>query len=239
MQGGGRKENEIMIKLYGTRWQDNIPSYCDHIITDPPYSEHVHNHVAEQRESGPRTFHFIDLIAEDIVQDFLKISKRWVICFCAFEQFRDYQLASGNSYVRSGIWIKQDATPQFTGDRPAIAGEGIAIMHRAGRKIWNGGGRKALWLCNTEKKDRHHETQKPVELMVELINDFTSPGDLIWDPYMGSGTTAIACMRTGRDFIGHEIQQDYFNIASKRVEAEKSNVSLNSYLSGQIPLFKM
>lgn len=64
---------------------------------------------------------------------------------------------------------------------------------------------------------RYHPTQKPVTLMVWIIERWTNPGDTILDPFMGSGTTGVACVQTGRNFIGIEIEPKYFEIAQKRI----------------------
>lgn len=71
-----------------------------------------------------------------------------------------------------------------------------------------------------------HPTQKPVELIRYLIRTYTNEGDLILDNCMGSGTTAVACIREKRHFIGFEIDEQYFNIACKRIENEKSQLTL-------------
>lgn len=63
-----------------------------------------------------------------------------------------------------------------------------------------------------------HPTQKPVELAEWLIKTFTNPGDVVLDNCMGSGTTAIAAINTGRRFVGIELDREYYNIASKRIE---------------------
>ena len=75
-------------------------------------------------------------------------------------------------------------------------------------------------LFGTEKQDikhRVHPTQKPIELMKSILLDFTHEGDTILDPFMGSGTTGVACVQTGRNFIGIEIDPTYFAIAEKRI----------------------
>jgi site-specific DNA-methyltransferase (adenine-specific) len=68
-----------------------------------------------------------------------------------------------------------------------------------------------------------HPTQKPVALMEYLIKTYTNEGELVLDFTMGSGSTGVACVNTGRNFIGIELDETYFNIAKKRIEeAEKS-----------------
>lgn len=65
---------------------------------------------------------------------------------------------------------------------------------------------------------RWHPMQKPVALMTwSLEQAETNPGDLVFDPYMGSGTTGVACVRTGRRFIGIEVDQRFFDVACKRI----------------------
>lgn len=68
----------------------------------------------------------------------------------------------------------------------------------------------------------NHPTPKPIKLLIKIIEIYTDPGDTILDPFMGSGTTGVACVQTGRNFIGIEIDPDYFAIAERRIkEAQK------------------
>ena len=63
-----------------------------------------------------------------------------------------------------------------------------------------------------------HPTQKPVALLEYLIKTYTNDGDLVLDNCMGSGTTGVACVNTNRNFIGIELDENYFNIAKERIE---------------------
>lgn len=65
--------------------------------------------------------------------------------------------------------------------------------------------------------DKSHPTEKPIELMKWCLELATNEGDTIFDPFMGSGTTGVACVQTGRNFIGCEIDEGYFKIAEKRI----------------------
>ena len=69
-----------------------------------------------------------------------------------------------------------------------------------------------------KEKERYHPTQKPVTLLKAIIEDYTNESDTIFDPFMGSGTTGVACVQTGRNFIGIEIDPDYFKIAERRIK---------------------
>lgn len=70
-----------------------------------------------------------------------------------------------------------------------------------------------------------HPTQKPVALMEYMIRTYTNDGDMVLDNTMGSGTAGVACVRTNRNFIGIERDEDYFNIARGRIESERSAAS--------------
>lgn len=69
-----------------------------------------------------------------------------------------------------------------------------------------------------EKINGEHPTQKPIEVMEWFIKRLTNENDLICDMFMGSGSTGVACMNTNRKFIGIEIDENYFNIATQRIE---------------------
>ena len=72
-------------------------------------------------------------------------------------------------------------------------------------------------------KDKYHPTQKPVALLEYLIKTYTNEGDVVLDNCMGSGSTGVACVNTGRDFIGIELDENYFNIAKNRIEQARND----------------
>jgi DNA modification methylase len=88
---------------------------------------------------------------------------------------------------------------------------------RAVRKVkwtWNG----MIQQAGIPKDKREHPTQKPVGVMRWIIENYTNPGDTILDPFCGSGTTGVACIETGRNFIGIELNPDYCEIARRRID---------------------
>lgn len=77
---------------------------------------------------------------------------------------------------------------------------------------------KSNILKYARDRDKYHPTQKPVALLEDLIQTYSNPGDMVLDFTMGSGSTGVACMNTGRRFIGIEKEQRYFDIAISRIE---------------------
>lgn len=190
----------------------------DAVITDPPYDNKTHKGARYGFRKTSSEIPFDPLDDYGFVAELLRVSRGWVIAFCALEMFGDYKSASGENWVRAGFWRRPNGVPQFTGDRPGQPGEGVAIMHAGAKKQWNGGGKHGYWEFCIEQHDRMHPTQKPLPLMVALLTDFTNEGDTILDPFMGSGTTGVACMKTGRNFIGIEKDTTYFEIARARIK---------------------
>ena len=84
-----------------------------------------------------------------------------------------------------------------------------------GSNVW----RMAAFGSGAKKTngEKQHPTQKPWELIAKCIEDATEPGAVVLDTFMGSGTTAVACLRTGRNFIGFELDEGYHAIAQKRI----------------------
>ena len=185
----------------------------DAVITDPPYDAMTHNGAILKKEINFKPLSDI----EPLVNELLRISRGWVIVFCSLEMLGDYKRVAMESWVRGGFWDRITNMPQLSGDRPAQAGEGIAIMHRPGRKVWNGGGKAAIWRYAVERGMKQHPTQKPLAIMKSLAVQFTQEVQTVLDPFMGSGTTGVACVQTGRNFIGIEIDPTYFAIAEKRI----------------------
>ena len=84
--------------------------------------------------------------------------------------------------------------------------------------LWEGKKYKANILKYKKDYDGHHPTQKPVALLEDLIKTFSNEGNIVVDLTMGSGSTGVACKNTNRNFIGIELDENYFDIAKKRIE---------------------
>ncbi len=212
------------------------------VITDPPFEAEAHTlqrrTLGRGSEDGRRDI-------QDGALPFAAITERersglcqwavgscsgWLLAFCQAEAiglWRRSMEGAGAKWRRTGVWIKPDGMPQFTGDRPGVGYESIAMAWCGqGKSKWNGGGKHGVWII--PKSDRgqghggranEHPTQKPLRLMSELVSLFSAEGDLVCDPFMGSGTTGVACVGLGRRFVGAEINPKYFELACERIAA--------------------
>ncbi len=248
------------VTIYHGDCLDVLPALeaVDHIITDPPYSEHTHSKQRrggselERKGDGTRTRAGIsrtrDLGFESLDEStrreaafhFGKLVRRWVLVFSDVESchlWRRELQACELEYVRTAAWRKLNATPQFTGDRPAVGFETITIAHPPGKKKWNGGGRHGWWefveddtaapvwevpIVNSSrtKMPRLHTTQKPLALMTRLVEEFTDARETILDAFAGSGTTLRAAKDLGRKAIGIEREECYCEVAAERMAQE-------------------
>ena len=95
-------------------------------------------------------------------------------------------------------------------------GEFIVFGRKGKAKPINNLGSKSIIEINNIR-NKIHPTQKPIELLQMLITNSTDRGDVVFDCFMGSGSTGIACLNTNRQFIGMELDQEYFEIAKKRI----------------------
>lgn len=198
------------------------------MICDPPYTAHVHRFslsgVRGRREIAvPRAFGFEHLGDEPVRLFELAKVREWMLFCCALESFGDWKRAAGTRWIRAGLWLKTNPTPQFSGDRPGQGAEGVAICHAGkARKSWNGGGRPAVWRAAGARVPRvwkRHPAEKPVALWRQLLEDFTKPGDLVVDPFAGAGSLGLVCREMGRGWIGWERDRCWYREAIQRFGA--------------------
>lgn len=122
-------------------------------------------------------------------------------------------------------WIKTGARPQkgrFTQNAE------YCVWASNGHLPSDGGNYKGYYVCNpTVTSKRIHATEKPVELL-EALMQICPAGGTVLDPFMGSGSTGVACMNTGRDFIGIELDDYYFGTAKERIEHTQAQIRMDA-----------
>lgn len=124
------------------------------------------------------------------------------------------------------VWVKTNAVPAFS-NKYLTDKEYCLYFRRGGYcKPADYEHARTAWFQPINLKDKkmyNHPTIKPLNIIETLVANSSREGDVIMDPFMGSGTTGVACANLGRDFIGMELKEDYFRTAEQRIrEAEMS-----------------
>jgi DNA modification methylase len=211
-------------------------------LMDPPYSERVHGRLGKEGRSDgvasreALTFEPLDAAEARVVsRELARVATRWIIVFCdelSLAVWVEALEGAGCEYVRKGTWVKDDQMPQMSGDRPSPGTEEIVIAHAPRptgvRLRWSGGGKPAVYRGNAQERgvERVHPAQKPQWLLGALLRDFTDVGEMVVDPYAGSGTTGFMCKRLGRRFVGWEKDPKVHAAAVKRIEAARQQYEL-------------
>jgi len=189
----------------------------DAVITDPPYGINENSKKVASRGvlALPQDYGYFDWdtqrISKNAVNLILNISKNQIIF--GGNYYTD-MLKPSPSWI---IWDKVNGANDFADCEMAWTSHNKAV--RKFTYMWHG-------MIKQKPEERFHPTQKPLDLMIWCVSNYTNPGDTILDPFMGSGTTGVACMRTGRNFIGIEINAEYFAIAQRRIEEATYQPSL-------------
>lgn len=222
--------------LYLGDCMDILPTLdkVDAVITDPPYGENTHANAKSNRNIGygNKAIDFSSMTAEQLDRIFVICGKkcnRWLVSTMEWRHIAKFDIdpPDGWELVRFGVWVKTNPMPQISADRPAQGWEGIAYMHSTSgeKKRWNGGGQHGNYT-GPLVTDGAHPTGKPIPLFSNFVEKFTDRGNIILDPFMGSGTTGVAAIQMGRKFIGIEREPKYFDIACKRIEQASKQVDM-------------
>lgn len=209
----------------------------DLVVTDPPYSmKHskggctnatIKNKWKGNFKAGNTVVNFdADITFSEWLPEVYRVLKNKSHCyiFCNDKNIQDLlNEATKCGFKESNIlvWIKNNATPNRYYMKNL---EFVLFLYKGNAKpINNFGSKCAVEVKNIVGKAKLHITQKPVELLEMYIRNSSAENETVLDPFMGSGSTGVACINTGRKFIGMEIDKEYFDISVKRIaEAERS-----------------
>jgi site-specific DNA-methyltransferase (adenine-specific) len=193
----------------------------DLVLTDPPYGikENNERNLSRGGLAKPRDYGHFDWDnkppKKEVFNEIFRVSQNQIIFGGNY-----FSLPPTSCYI---VWDKKNFGTDFADCELAWGSFNSAV--RIFRYRWLGFLREDM----THKEERVHPTQKPVKLMEWCLLKYSQPGDTVLDPFLGSGTTAVACKRTGRNFIGIEKEQKYVEIALKRLE-KVNNRKLSEFL---------
>ena len=198
----------------------------DCVITDPPFTERTHKGARKNTNKGVQDLITFDSFTEKQLYSSFeklgKITKGWVVSSLDYHHaFKFEDLPPENlRQMRIGVWVKKNATPQISGDRPAQGWEAISYLHRKDRKaVWNGGGHHGNYVTNIPTATGH-PTPKSLAVLSSFVERFTNLGDTIFDPFAGGGTTLVAARNLGRKVIGVELEEKYCELIANRLSQE-------------------
>lgn len=205
----------------------------DLIIADPPYGISRELNCKNKRLGTTAKLNFNfgewDKFNKEWFEISVKKTKGWIITFCAKKDIGIYwDILEKNGFIAIDAlaWVKPDPLPLNAKSRFLNAWESIVVGKQPGA-YWGSKYMPNVFNFQAPKgKNRIHPTQKPLELIKKLIVLTTKINGVVLDPFMGSGTTAIACKQLGRQFIGFEISKEYCKSANERLNAISEAIRL-------------
>ena len=198
---------------------------ADCLLTDIPYGE------VNRSSNGLRNLDKNN--ADNVffnIQEFLKLTDKVVkgsfIIFCGTEQVSEIRkfYADKNYSTRLIIWQKTNPSP-MNGEYIYLSGIECAIYAKKKGATFNGFCKNTVFKYPTTQSEIH-DTQKPLALWYEFLRDISNENDLILDTCMGSFTTAVACHKLKRRFIGAELDEEYYKLGSERLKKEQAQLSI-------------
>ena len=211
----------------------NIPNESiDLIVTDPPYPTTSRGNAGNsggmlQKDINKKgkVFTYNNINCKEYAPEFYRLLKDGSHCYVMTNHINLIDMLNtftdvGFHFIKSLIWNKGN---KIMGQYYMSQYEYILFFRKGkGKKINNCGTSDILSISNKKTKDKDgkniHDTEKPVELMEVLVNNSSQENELVLDPFMGVGSTGVACIKNNRNFIGIEIDENYFNIAKSRLE---------------------
>lgn len=208
----------------------------DMIWTDPPYGHSNHEGDLNSRLNEVRGIEGKPIANDDgesmrhvvgaMLTEAVRVLRPDCCCCCCcggggpkptFAWVADRMDNDGLSFFHSVIWDKSNPG---LGWRYRRQHEMVMVAHRAGGKLlWANDGVTARNVYRLmPPRERLHPNEKPLGLVRHFLGLHTTEEHMVLDPFMGSGTTGVACVKLGRKFIGIEIEPKYFDIACKRIE---------------------
>ena len=198
----------------------------DMILTDIPYNEvnRVCGFKGRSMDKGVADSAIFDI--KILLSETVRLCNGSIYIFCGTEQvsqIRSFFVSSGLT-TRVVVWEKTNPAP-FNGDRLWLSSIELCVFARKPKATFNGYCKSTV-LRYPISRESKHPTTKPSKLFEEIIKTSSNEGDTVLDCFMGPGTTAIACMRTGRDYIGWEKEKDYYDICMNRIEEEQKKLDV-------------
>lgn len=204
----------------------------DLVVTDPPYKTTSRGNAGTsggmlQKEINKKgqVFKHNNIKPQEYIPELYRVLKDGSHCYIMtnhvnLQEMLNVATESGFKFVKCLIWDKGN---KIMGQYYMSSFEYILFLRKGkAKRINNCGTADILRVPNIKLKGKDgknlHDTEKPVELMKIMIDNSSNEGDIVFDPFMGIGSTGVACLELNRRFIGVELDEVYFPIAKNRIE---------------------
>jgi len=215
--------------------------HIDALITDPPYSsggrtsQERSRSTSEKYQTTGLKHYFADFAGDN------KDQRSWMLWMSIWLSHAMKKLSEGGMVCLFSDWRQLPACTDAL-QMAGLVWRGIVVWDKVNARpmpnrfraqaeyiAWGTNGQRSFDTKSASyhdgvfsikapsSKEREHSTQKPVELMDRLV-EVVRPGEIVCDPFMGSGTTGVSALRLGRKFIGCEVVPHYFDVACRRME---------------------
>jgi len=199
---------------------EGFPSQSfDAVVTDIPYGE-VNRESNGLRDLDKQAADIADFDVGELTRLLCDKTKGSIYMFCGTEQVSEIRRAMvgcGMS-TRLIVWEKTNPSP-MNGEYIWLSGIEVCVFGKRKGATFNAHCRNTVLRHPSGERDLH-PTQKPLLLMQELIEVSTNRGDTVLDPFMGSGTTGVACANLYRNFVGIEKNDSFYALCEKRLRDE-------------------
>lgn len=201
------------------------------VLTDIPYGGCSGFVLGGKNHSGLRQINkdkadYVDFSISDMANELIRVCSGSIYVFCGANQLSEIfnTFRNGGMTCRTCVWEKTNPSP-MNGQHLWLSSVECCVFGRFPKATFNESCKSSVWRypCGSSKI---HPTQKPIELFKRLILASSNEGDLILDPFSGSGTTAIACNQLRRNFIAFEKNEEYYKVSIKRFKEETSQISI-------------
>jgi DNA modification methylase len=190
-------------------YMKTLPDGCvDAVVTDPPYGLNIEYGVYADTQEN------LSILVPQFTEQVRRIARLAVV----FPGIHNVQMYPQADWI--GCWF-YGTTGNF-GKFGYNAWQPFLLYGRNNNRY----GMDTIKYSRMEPRVEGHPCSKPIGLMAALVKRFTSEGAIVFDPFMGSGTTGVACVQTGRNFVGCEISEPYFKIAQKRIAQAQAQLHI-------------
>lgn len=214
-------------------YMKTLPNECiDLIVTDPPYKITARGNAGnsggmmqKKLSMKGKIFEHNNIKSTEYIPELYRILKEGSHCYIMTNHVNLYEILTvsqntGFHFIKSLIWDKGN---KIMGQCYMSQFEYILFFRKGKhKKINNCGTSDILNIPNKKLKkedgSNYHDTEKPIKLMKILVENSSNEGDLIYEPFMGIGSTVLACKELNRNYIATELDENYFEIAKNRIE---------------------